>query len=71
LRQTAVFQPRGLFGLLYWYAVAPFHGIVFQSMLTGIKRDAVQIATSQSAPKAEGGREPKAEIPSAPGPPRS
>jgi len=44
LRQTALFEPRGLFGLLYWYAVLPLHGIVFRSMLAGIRRDALQIA---------------------------
>lgn len=44
LRQTALFEPRGLFGLLYWYAVLPFHGLVFRGMLAGIQRDAVQIA---------------------------
>lgn len=36
LRQTARFLPRGLWGLLYWYAVLPFHGLVFNGMLRGI-----------------------------------
>lgn len=45
LRQTAFFEPRGLFGLMYWYAVLPFHSIVFRGMLAGIQRDAVRIAT--------------------------
>lgn len=44
LVQTALFEPRGLFGLLYWYAVLPFHGLVFRGMLAGIERDAVRIA---------------------------
>jgi hypothetical protein len=44
LRQTALFEPRGLFGLMYWYAVLPAHGIVFRGMLAGIQRDAVRIA---------------------------
>jgi len=43
LRQTAFFEPLGLFGLMYWYAVLPFHGIIFRGMLAGIQRDAVQI----------------------------
>ncbi len=30
---TATFRPRGLLGRLYWYAVYPFHGIVFNGML--------------------------------------
>ena len=42
LHQTALFKPRGLLGLLYWYAVAPFHGIVFHGMLHGIEREALK-----------------------------
>ena len=38
--QTARFKPRGLLGLLYWYAVLPLHGFVFRGMLNGIKRSA-------------------------------
>ena len=38
--QTASFIPRGLFGLLYWYAVLPLHGFVFRGMLRGIRRTA-------------------------------
>jgi hypothetical protein len=48
LRQTALFEPRGLFGLLYWYVVLPFHGIVFRGMLKGIQRDALRIAAAES-----------------------
>jgi len=40
LIQTARFRPRGLTGLAYWYAVTPFHGIVFKGMLHGIRRAA-------------------------------
>ncbi len=36
LCQIARFLPRGLLGLLYWYAVTPFHGYVFNGMLRGI-----------------------------------
>jgi len=45
LRQVALFQPRGLFGLLYWYAVAPLHHIVFRGMLLGIQQEALHIAS--------------------------
>jgi len=38
--QTASFIPRGLFGLVYWYAVLPLHGFVFRGMLRGIRRSA-------------------------------
>jgi uncharacterized protein YbjT (DUF2867 family) len=37
LTQTARFRPRGLTGLLYWYAVLPLHAIVFNGMLRGIR----------------------------------
>jgi len=40
LVQTARFIPRGLLGLVYWYAVLPLHGIVFRGMLDGIRRSA-------------------------------
>jgi uncharacterized protein YbjT (DUF2867 family) len=42
--QTARFRPRGLFGRLYWYAVAPFHRFVFPGLLRGIAADASGIA---------------------------
>jgi len=38
LQQSARFLPRGLLGLLYWYAVLPFHHYVFNGMLRGIAR---------------------------------
>lgn len=40
LIQTARFRPRGLVGLLYWYALLPLHGIVFRGLLHGIRRAA-------------------------------
>ena len=36
IRQTAVFDPIGLSGLLYWYLVYPLHAKIFQGMLDGI-----------------------------------
>ena len=36
LRQTAMFDPEGLFGLIYWWLLYPVHGPVFQGMLEGI-----------------------------------
>ncbi|PLX80094.1 MAG: DUF2867 domain-containing protein [Desulfuromonas sp.] len=38
VRQSARFKPHGLWGLLYWYAVLPFHNLVFVGMLKGIAR---------------------------------
>jgi len=40
LLQSARFLPRGLLGILYWYAVVPFHNIVFDGMLRGMARAA-------------------------------
>jgi uncharacterized protein YbjT (DUF2867 family) len=36
IRQTAIFEPRGLTGLLYWYALYPIHSLIFSGMLRGI-----------------------------------
>ena len=36
IRQTAVFDPAGLAGLLYWYSIYPLHRFVFAGMLRGI-----------------------------------
>ena len=38
--QTAIFDPSGLAGLVYWYALLPVHGFVFRGMLAGIAADA-------------------------------
>jgi uncharacterized protein YbjT (DUF2867 family) len=36
IRQTALFEPRGLAGLAYWYALYPIHSLIFAGMLRGI-----------------------------------
>ena len=36
IRQTAVFDSSGLFGLAYWYALYPLHRLIFAGMLRGI-----------------------------------
>lgn len=36
LIQTATFRPLGLMGRLYWYAVLPFHGFIFNGMIREI-----------------------------------
>jgi len=38
LIQTATFKPKGLAGILYWYAVLPLHYYVFNGMLRAIAR---------------------------------
>jgi uncharacterized protein YbjT (DUF2867 family) len=38
ITQTAVFDPVGLGGLAYWYALYPAHRIIFSGMLRGVAR---------------------------------
>lgn len=40
IKQTATFLPRGLLGHLYWYAIAPFHFLVFPTMIRNIEKSA-------------------------------
>ena len=42
LHQTAVFEPVGLPGLLYWYALLPAHAVVFGGLLRAIARRALR-----------------------------
>ena len=42
VHQTAVFEPVGLPGLLYWYALVPIHGLVFGGLLRAIGRRALE-----------------------------
>jgi uncharacterized protein YbjT (DUF2867 family) len=43
LAQTAFFAPKGLLGLIYWYALYPIHGMIFGGMIQEIAKRAVQI----------------------------
>ncbi|MXW56527.1 MAG: DUF2867 domain-containing protein, partial [Gemmatimonadales bacterium] len=36
ITQTAIFDPLGLGGLLYWYLLYPIHRLIFRGMLRGI-----------------------------------
>ncbi|MFY0684475.1 MAG: SDR family oxidoreductase [Balneola sp.] len=38
LIQTATFRPLGLSGRLYWFAVLPFHGIIFNGLLSELSK---------------------------------
>lgn len=40
LRQNAIFDPVGLTGLLYWYAIWPLHQLIFAGMLRNLARAA-------------------------------
>jgi len=41
--QTAFFEPHGLLGLAYWYALYPFHQIIFNGLARAIVRRAEAI----------------------------
>lgn len=43
IRQTAIFDPLGLAGLTYWYAVWPLHKWVFSRMLAGLVNQALRL----------------------------
>jgi uncharacterized protein YbjT (DUF2867 family) len=49
IRQTAIFDPVGLAGLAYWYALFPLHQLVFAGMLRGIARAADRAAQETRA----------------------
>ena len=38
ISQDATFSPRGLGGQLYWFAVSPFHVLIFPRMLANLVR---------------------------------
>jgi hypothetical protein len=40
---TAYFHPAGVWGLLYWFALLPFHGFIFRGMTRVIVQRAVSI----------------------------
>jgi uncharacterized protein YbjT (DUF2867 family) len=49
ITQTAIFDPKGLFGLLYWYASFPLHQLVFAGMLRAIEAAALVPSTIRPA----------------------
>jgi uncharacterized protein YbjT (DUF2867 family) len=49
IRQTAIFDPRGLGGLLYWYVLYPIHVLVFSEMLRAIENAAKTKQDGQTA----------------------
>jgi uncharacterized protein YbjT (DUF2867 family) len=49
LRQNAYFRPRGLAGRLYWYAMLPFHHLIFGRMARKIAEAAERRSTSGAA----------------------
>lgn len=50
LRQTATFDPVGLWGLAYWYALYPLHEVVFRGMMRNLHR-AVMAFAAENKPR--------------------
>lgn len=48
IRQTAIFDPIGLFGLIYWYGIYPLHQWVFAGMLRNLGHAAEKADTKHS-----------------------
>jgi uncharacterized protein YbjT (DUF2867 family) len=44
LTQTAFFEPKGLPGLIYWYALYPIHGFIFSALIRKILERARKLA---------------------------
>lgn len=59
ITQTLTFEPSGVLGRLYWYAVLPLHGAVFEGMLDGIERAARAEHAAHPAPKTQHRRHPR------------
>ncbi|MCS5720573.1 SDR family oxidoreductase [Herbiconiux sp. CPCC 203407] len=47
--QRAIFFPRGLGGRLYWFAILPFHGVIFNGMANRITETALAAAAGEAA----------------------
>jgi len=54
LRQTAIFDPHGLAGLVYWYALYPIHYLIFEGMLRRIGQVAIASKQAEGCPAAAG-----------------
>jgi hypothetical protein len=44
IRQTAIFDPKGIVGLAYWYTLYPIHKLMFRGMLRQIAKRAESLA---------------------------
>jgi len=50
IHQTAIFDPVGVAGLLYWFALLPLHRLVFAGTLAGIAQRAT-LPTTPARPR--------------------
>ncbi len=44
LNQTAIFAPKGLSGLAYWYLLYPIHALIFSGMIRNLSKLAEEFA---------------------------
>lgn len=51
LVQTALFAPKGLFGLLYWYVLYPIHSFIFSGLIERVARRAERLAVRETPPE--------------------
>ena len=54
IRQTAMFDPHGLAGVIYWYAMFPLHQFVFRGMLRNITAQPLPFVQTGPAPQGMG-----------------
>ena len=38
IKQTAIFEPHGIIGILYWYFLYPVHSLMFEGMIREIAK---------------------------------
>jgi hypothetical protein len=53
IRQIATFDPRGVSGRLYWYAVQPLHAVIFGGLLRELARRATTAEPEAAPPRSE------------------
>jgi uncharacterized protein YbjT (DUF2867 family) len=56
--QTALYDPVGLAGLLYWYSLYPAHGFIFEGMLRNIGRAAEALQAQETSEPAHAAQRP-------------
>ena len=44
IKQTAIFEPIGYFGKIYWYSLYPLHQLIFAGMLQAIADKALTLS---------------------------
>ncbi|MCB0217596.1 MAG: DUF2867 domain-containing protein, partial [Chloroflexi bacterium] len=54
LSQTAFFDPKGLSGLLYWYALYPIHRLIFSGLIQRIAESSVTTFAEPTLPPVRG-----------------